>query len=155
MKAAKLFVASLEAAGVKYVFGVPGEENLAFVEALRESSIELVTMRDEQAAVFMAATVGRLSGRTGVALSTLGPGATNLVTGVAYAQLGGMPLLVITGQKPVKKSKQGKFQIIDVVDMMKPLTKSAETVVSADRIPTSVYQAIRTAESERPGATHI
>jgi acetolactate synthase-1/2/3 large subunit len=155
VKAAELFVASLEAAGVQYVFGVPGEENLAFVEALRESGIELVTMRDEQSAVFMAATLGRLSGRTGVALSTLGPGATNLMTGVAYAQLGGMPLLVITGQKPIRKSKQGKFQIIDVVDMMQPLTKSAETIVSADRVPTTVYQAIRTAESERPGATHL
>lgn len=155
MKAAKLFVESLEASGVQYVFGVPGEENLAFVEALRNSSIELITMRDEQSAVFMAATIGRLTGRVGVALSTLGPGATNLVTGVAYAQLGGMPLLVITGQKPIKKSKQGKFQILDVVGMMQPITKSAETIVSADRIPTSVYQAIRTAESERPGATHI
>lgn len=155
MKAAQLFVASLEAAGVKYVFGVPGEENLAFVDALRESNIELITTRDEQAAVFMAATVGRLSGRVGVALSTLGPGATNLVTGVAYAQLGGMPLLVITGQKPIKKSKQGKFQIIDVVDMMKPLTKFAERIVSADRVPTTVYHAVRTAESERPGAVHL
>lgn len=155
MKAARLFVKSLEASGVEYVFGVPGEENLAFVEALRDSSIKLVTMRDEQSAVFMAATVGRLTGRVGVALSTLGPGATNLVTGVAYAQLGGMPLLVITGQKPIKKSKQGKFQILDVVGMMKPITKFAETIVSADRVPTTVYQAIRTAESERPGATHI
>src|SRR5689334_4042043 len=100
MKAAELFVASLEAAGVKHIFGVPGEENLAFVEALRKSNIELITMRDEQSAVFMAATLGRLTGRAGVALSTLGPGATNLVTGVAYAQLGGMPLLVITGQSP-------------------------------------------------------
>jgi acetolactate synthase-1/2/3 large subunit len=155
VKAAQLFVASLEAAGVRHVFGVPGEENLAFVEALRESDIELVTTRDEQAAVFMAATVGRLSGRVGVALSTLGPGATNLVTGVAYAQLGGMPLMVITGQKPIKKSKQGKFQILDVVGMMRPLTKSAETIVAADRIPATVYQAVRTAESERPGAVHI
>jgi acetolactate synthase-1/2/3 large subunit len=155
MKAAQLFVASLEAAGVRYVFGVPGEENLAFVEALRDSSIELVTTRDEQSAVFMAATIGRLSGRTGVALSTLGPGATNLVTGVAYAQLGGMPLLVVTGQKPIKKSKQGKFQILDVVGMMRPLTKSAETIVAADRVPATVYQAVRTAESERPGAVHL
>ena len=155
MKAAQLFVASLEAAGVKYVFGVPGEENLAFVDAVRESEIELVTTRDEQAAVFMAATIGRLTGRVGVALSTLGPGATNLVTGVAYAQLGGMPLMVITGQKPIKKSKQGKFQILDVVGMMRPLTKSAETIVAADRIPAIVYQAVRTAESERPGAVHI
>jgi acetolactate synthase-1/2/3 large subunit len=155
LKAAELFVKSLEAAGVQHVFGVPGEENLAFVDALRESSIELITCRHEQSAVFMAATMGRLSGRVGVALSTLGPGATNLVTGVAYAQLGGMPLMVITGQKPIKKSKQGKFQILDVVGMMKPLTKMAETIVSADRIPTTVYQAVRLAESERPGAVHI
>ncbi len=155
MKAAQLFVKSLEAAGIMHIFGVPGEENLAFVEAVRASTITLVTTRDEQAAVFMAATLGRLTGRTGVALSTLGPGATNLVTGVAYAQLGGMPLLVITGQKPIKKSKQGKFQIVDVVGMMKPITKLAETIVSADRIPASVYQAIRCAESERPGAVHI
>jgi acetolactate synthase-1/2/3 large subunit len=155
VKAAELFVASLEAAGVEYVFGVPGEENLEFVEALRKSAIELITTRDEQSAVFMAATVGRLSGRVGVALSTLGPGATNLVTGVAYAQLGGMPLMVITGQKPIKKSKQGKFQILDVVGMMRPITKSAETIVAADRIPATVYQAVRTAESERPGAVHI
>ena len=155
MKASDLFVASLEAAGVQYVFGVPGEENLAFIESIRTSSIKLITTRHEQTAVFMAATVGRLTGRVGVALSTLGPGATNLVTGVAYAQLGGMPLMVITGQKPIKKSKQGKFQIIDVVGMMKPITKFAETIVSADRIPTTVHQAINKAETERPGATHI
>ncbi len=155
MRAAELFVESLEASGVEYIFGVPGEENLAFIEAIRSSTIKLITTRDEQAAVFMAATVGRLTGRVGVALSTLGPGATNLVTGVAYAQLGGMPLLVITGQKPIKKSKQGKFQIIDVVGMMKPITKMSETIVSGDRIATTVYQAVRTAEDERPGAVHI
>ena len=155
MKAAVSFVQSLEAAGVQYVFGVPGEENLAFVDALKDSSIELITTRHEQSAVFMAATFGRLTGRVGVALSTLGPGATNLVTGVAYAQLGGMPLMVITGQKPIRRSKQGKFQIIDVVGMMKPVTKSAETIVSADRIPTMVDQAVRAAEGERPGAVHL
>jgi acetolactate synthase-1/2/3 large subunit len=155
MKAAQVFVRSLEAAGVQYVFGVPGEENLAFVDALKDSSITLVTTRHEQSAVFMAATFGRLTGRTGVALSTLGPGATNLVTGVAYAQLGGMPLMVITGQKPIKQSKQGKFQIIDVVGMMQPVTKSSSTIVSAYKIPTLVHQAIRLAESERPGAVHL
>ena len=155
MRAAELFVESLEASGVEYIFGVPGEENLAFLEAIRGSTIELVTTRDEQAAVFMAATVGRLTGRVGVALSTLGPGATNLVTGVAYAQLGGMPLLVITGQKPIKKSKQGKFQIIDVVGMMKPITKMSETIVSGDRVAATVYQAVRTAVDERPGAVHL
>lgn len=155
MKAAELFVSSLEASNVEYVFGLPGEENLALVEAIRKSSIKMITTRDEQTAVFMAATVGRLTGRVGVALSTLGPGATNLVTGVAYAQLGAMPLLVITGQKPIKRSKQGKFQIIDVVGMMQPITKFSDTIVSAERIPSSVYHAIRIAEKERPGATHL
>lgn len=155
MRAAELFVESLEASGVEYIFGVPGEENLAFLEAVRGSTIKLITTRDEQAAVFMAATIGRLTGRVGVALSTLGPGATNLVTGVAYAQLGGMPLLVITGQKPIKKSKQGMFQIIDVVGMMKPITKMSETIVSGDRVAAMVNRAVRTAEEERPGAVHI
>ena len=155
MKAAKLFVKCLEAAGVEYIFGLPGEENLAFLDAVKDSKIQFVTTRDEQTAVFMAATVGRLTGKVGVAMSTLGPGATNLVTGVAYAQLGGMPLLVITGQKPVKKSKQGKFQIIDVVGMMRPITKMAHTLVSGERIPSTVAQAIRTAEAERPGAVHL
>lgn len=150
-----MFVKSLELCSIKYVFGVPGEENLELLEAIRKSSIEMITTRDEQTAVFMAATVGRLTGRVGVALSTLGPGATNLVTGVAYAQLGAMPLLVITGQKPIKKSKQGKFQIVDIVGMMKPITKFSETIVSADRVPSSVYHAVRTAEKERPGAVHL
>jgi len=155
MKAAELFVKCLEAEGVEYVFGVPGEENLAFLEALRTSKITFVTTRHEQGAVFMAATFGRLSGKAGVALSTLGPGATNLVTGVAFAQLGGMPLLVITGQKPIKRSKQGKFQIIDVVSMMQPITKLSETIVSGERIPSLVRQAIKVAEAERPGAVHL
>ena len=155
MKAAELFVKCLEAEGVQTIFGVPGEENLDFLEALRQSKIRFITTRHEQAAVFMAATMGRLTGKTGVALSTLGPGATNLVTGVAYAQLGGMPLLVITGQKPIRKSKQGRFQIVDIVQMMKPLTKMAETIVSADRIPSLVRQAFKLAESELPGAVHL
>lgn len=115
----------------------------------------MITTRHEQSAVFMAATLGRLTGRVGVALSTLGPGATNLVTGVAYAQLGGMPLLVITGQKPIKKSKQGKFQIIDVVGMMQPITKFSQTIVSGNRVGSTVSHAIRIAEEERPGAVHL
>lgn len=155
MKAAELFVTSLEKLGVKYIFGLPGEENLSLLEAIRNSSIKFVVTRDEQGAVFMAATVGRLTGKLGVALSTLGPGATNLVTGVAYAQLGGMPLMVITGQKPIKKSKQGRFQIIDVVRMMEPITKMSKTIVSGDRIPAVLYEAVKLAESERPGAVHI
>lgn len=153
--AAALLVKCLENEGVAYIFGVPGEENLDFLDALRTSSIRLIVTRNEQAAVFMAATVGRLTGHVAVALSTLGPGATNLVTGVAYAQLGGMPLLVITGQKPIRKSKQGKFQVINAVRMMEPLTKFAATIESVDRIPSLVRQAVKLAEAERPGAVHL
>ena len=155
INAAELFVKCLEAEKVEYIFGVPGEENLAFLEALRSSSIKLVVTRDEQSAVFMAATFGRFTGHIGVAISTLGPGATNLVTGVAYAELGAMPVLVITGQKAVRKSKQGLFQIIDTVRLMEPITKYSATINSADRIPSMVRQAIKTAESERPGAVHL
>jgi len=153
--AAEVFVECLETEGVQKIFGVPGEENLLFLEALRKSKIEFIVTRNEQAAVFMASTFGRLTGKVGVALSTLGPGATNLLTGVAYAALSGIPLLVITGQKPIKKSKQGKFQIIDVVGMMKPITKYSETIISNDRIPSMVRSAISLAESERPGAVHL
>lgn len=155
MKGAELFVKCLEAAGVEMVFGVPGEENLAFLEALRKSSIRFITTHGEQSAVFMAASVGRFTGRVGVALSTLGPGATNLITGVAYAHLGAIPVLVITGQKPVRSSKQGRFQIVDVVRMMEPITKSAQSIPSADRIPSMLYQAVKLAEAERPGAVHL
>ncbi|NQZ76286.1 MAG: acetolactate synthase large subunit, partial [Ekhidna sp.] len=121
-KASDLFVEALLNEGVEYVFGVPGEENLDLLESLRESKIKLIVTRHEQGAGFMAATYGRLTGKPGVCLSTLGPGATNLVTPAAYAQLGAMPMLMITGQKPIKKSKQGRFQIIDVVDMFQSLT---------------------------------
>lgn len=155
MKASDLFVQCLENEGVTTIFGVPGEENLDFLESLRTSSIRLVVTRHEQSAAFMAATYGRLTGRAGVALSTLGPGATNLVTGVAFAQLGGMPLVVITGQKPIKHSKQGRFQVIDVVGMMRPITKMTERVSSGSRIPSLVREAFRVAEEERPGAVHL
>jgi acetolactate synthase-1/2/3 large subunit len=122
---------------------------------LRTSSITLVLTRHEQAAGFMAATYGRLTGKVGVCLSTLGPGATNLVTAAAYAQLGAMPMLMITGQKPIKTSKQGRFQVIDVVDMMQPITKYSTQVVSGDRVPATVREAFRLAHEERPGAAHI
>ncbi len=155
MKASDLFVRALEAEGVKYVFGIPGEENLDLLESLRTSTIKLVLTRHEQGAGFMAATWGRLTGEAGVCLSTLGPGATNFVTPAAYAQLGAMPMLMITGQKPVKASKQGHFQIVDIVDMMKPLTKYTRQIVSADNIPARVREAFRRATEERPGAVHI
>ena len=155
MKASDLFVKALENEGVEYIFGIPGEENLDLLESLRESNIKLIVTRHEQAAGFMAATYGRLTGKTGVCLSTLGPGATNFVTAAAYAQLGAMPMLMITGQKPIKKSKQGQFQIVDVVGMMKPLTKYAKQIVSAHTIPSMIREAFRTAEEERPGAVHL
>jgi acetolactate synthase-1/2/3 large subunit len=155
-KASDLFIQCLEDEGVKYIFGVPGEENLDFLDSLsRSTKIELILTRHEQGAGFMAATYGRLTGKTGVCLSTLGPGATNLVTAGAYAQLGGMPMLMITGQKPIKKSKQGRFQILDVVAMMTPITKYTHQMASADNIPSRVREAIRLAEEEKPGAVHL
>ncbi|KXO12057.1 acetolactate synthase large subunit [Marinobacter excellens] len=152
---AELFIRALENEGVKYIFAVPGEENLAFLDALRNSSIELVLNRHEQAAGFMAATYGRLTGQVGVCLSTLGPGATNLVTAAAYAQLGGMPMMMISGQKPIKSSKQGLFQILDVVDLMRPLTKYTRQISNANTIPAKVREAFRLASEERPGAVHL
>lgn len=152
---AELFIRALENEGVKYIFGVPGEENLALLEALRGSSIQLVLNRHEQAAGFMAATYGRLTGQVGVCLSTLGPGATNLVTAAAYAQLGGMPMLMISGQKPIKSSKQGLFQILDVVDLMRPLTKYTRQISNANTIPAKIREAFRLASEERPGAVHL
>jgi len=155
MNGAEAFVKSLEAEEVEYIFAIPGEENLDFLEALRHSSIKLIVTRHEQAAGFMAATYGRLTGKPGVCLSTLGPGATNLVTAAAYAQLGGMPMVMITGQKPIKTSKQGQFQIVDVVGMMHPITKYSAQIASAHTVPAKVREAFRLAETERPGAAHL
>lgn len=155
MKASDLFVKALEAENVAYIFGIPGEENLDMLHSLKGSSIQLILTRHEQAAGFMAATYGRLTGKPGVCLSTLGPGATNFVTAAAYAQLGAMPMLMITGQKPIKSSKQGQFQIVDVVDMMRPLTKYTNQIVSGDNIPSRVREAFRLAMEERPGAVHL
>ncbi len=155
VKASDVMVRALENEGVEYIFGIPGEENLDLLESLRESKIELVLTRHEQAAGFMAATIGRLSGKTGVCLATLGPGATNFVTAAAYAQLGAMPMLMITGQKPILKSKQAQFQIVDVVEMMGPVTKYTRQLVHGANIPSSVREAIRLAEEERPGAVHL
>src|SRR6202020_1638876 len=115
MNGAELMVSALENEGVRRIFGVPGEENLDVVEALRRSRIELVLTRHEQAAAFMAATHGRLTGKPGVCLTTLGPGALNLTTGAAYAQLGAMPMIMITGQKGILSSRQAQFQIVDII----------------------------------------
>ncbi len=155
IKGSDLFVEALENEGVRYIFAVPGEENLALLESIRTSSIKLIINRHEQAAGFMAATYGRLTGRVGVCLSTLGPGATNLMTAAAYATLGGMPMLMISGQKPIKSSKQGLFQIIDTVDLMRPLTKYTRQISNANTIPAKVREAVRLATEERPGAVHL
>ena len=149
-KASDLFVEALQAEGVTTIFGLPGEENLDLVESLRRSSIRLVVTRHEQAAGFMAATWGRLTGKPGVALSTLGPGATNLVTAAAFAQLGGMPMLMITGQKPLRAGKQGHFQIVDVVGMMRPITKLTRTITEPDAIPARIRDAFRSAAVRLP-----
>ena len=155
-KASDLFIACLEDEGVEYIFGVPGEENLDFLDSLsRSKQIKLILTRHEQGAGFMAATYGRHTGKTGVCLATLGPGATNLVTAAAYATLGGMPMMMITGQKPIKKSKQGRFQILDVVAMMGPITKYTHQMAASDNIPSRVREAFRLAEEEKPGAVHI
>lgn len=155
MKAFDLFVKALENEGVEYIFGIPGEENLDLLESLSKSSIKLILTRHEQGAGFMAATYGRLTGKPGVCLSTLGPGATNLVTPAAYAQLGAMPMMMITGQKPIKKNKQASFQIIDVIDMMRPITKFTKQIVDSNMIASHIREAFRLATDERPGAVHL
>jgi acetolactate synthase-1/2/3 large subunit len=154
-KGSDLFVAALANEGVQRVFSVPGEENLDTVESLRTSSIELVVTRHEQSAAFMAATYGRLTGHPGVCMSTLGPGALNLATGAAYAHLGAMPMIMITGQKPIHRSQQARFQIVDMVATMKPLTKFSRQIVSTQSIPTIVREAFRVAAEERPGPVHL
>ncbi|MGB0086147.1 MAG: acetolactate synthase large subunit [Rhodomicrobiaceae bacterium] len=153
--AAQLLVAALENEGVARVFGVPGEENLDILDALRQSRIEFVLTRHEQPAAFMAATEGRLTGKPGVCLSTLGPGALNLTTGAAYAYLGAMPMVMITGQKPILTAKQARFQVVDIVNTMRPLTKMARQIVSTQTIPTLVRDAFRVAQEERPGPVHL
>lgn len=155
MKASDLFIKALENEGVQYIFGVPGEENLDFLNSLKNSSIQLIITRHEQGAGFMAATYGRLTGKPGVCIATLGPGATNFVTPAAYAQLGGMPMFMITGQKPIKKSKQGRFQIVDIVDLMRPITKFTKQIVNANNIAPLVRECFRLATEERPGAVHL
>lgn len=154
-KGSDLLVAALENEGVECIFAIPGEENLDVLESLRQSRIKLILTRHEQAAGFMAATYGRLTGRAGVCLTTLGPGALNLTTSAAYAHLGAMPMIMITGQKAIRSSRQARFQIVDIVATMRPLTKMATQIVSARSIPTHVRDAFRIAQQERPGPVHL
>ena len=141
--------------GVKYIFGIPGEENLDVMQALRNSSIQFITTRHEQGAAFMADVYGRLTGKAGVCLSTLGPGATNLVTGVADANSDGAPLVAITGQVDTNRMHITSHQFLDLVQMFTPITKRSKQIVRPDSINEIVRIAFKYAESEKPGAAHI
>ncbi len=156
MKTSDFIIQALENEGVEYIFGLPGEENLDLLESIRKSEkIKLILTRHEQGAGFMAATYGRLTGKPGVCMSTLGPGATNLMTPAAYAQLGAMPMVMLTGQKPIKESKQGKFQIVDILEMMQPLTKFSKQITYGKNSGAIIREAFRLSQEERPGAVHI
>lgn len=156
MDAAQLLVTALEREGVKYVFGYPGEENLHFVEAVRKSrQVTLVLTRHEQAAGFMAAAYGHLTGELAVAMSTLGAGATNLVTAIAHAWLAERPMIVLTGQKAIRDNRQGRYQLIDVVDMMRPVTKSTRSIPSGAALPGIIAEAMRQALEYPQGPVHL
>jgi acetolactate synthase-1/2/3 large subunit len=155
MRASELFIRCLEAHGMKYIFGVPGEENADFMMALEDSSIEFVLCRHEQGAAFMADLHGRLTGRVAGCLGTLGPGATNLVTGVADGNMDRAPMLVITGQGSTDRLHKESHQVMDVVHMFEPMTKWAHSIRRPENIPEVVHKAIRLAEEEKPGACHI
>ena len=155
MKASDLFVRCLEAEGVRHVFGVPGEENADLMMSLQDSSVEFILCRHEQSAAFIADVYGRLTGRAGVCLATLGPGATNLVTGVADANMDRSPVVVITGQAGTDRMHKESHQHMDVMAMFRPLSKWAQTVHHPDTIPEIIRKAFKTAEAEKPGAAII
>ena len=155
MNAAELFVQCLEAEGVKYIFGVPGEENAHFMMALEDSSIQFLLTRHEQGAAFMADVYGRLTGEAAVCLGTLGPGATNLVTGVADANMDRAPVVVLTGQADSKRQHKESHQNMDVVALFRPVTKWASPIRHRDSVPEIVRKAFKLATTEKPGACHI
>ena len=152
---AQMLVKCLENEGVKYIFGIPGEENLAVMEAIHNSSIEFITVRHEQGAAFMADVYGRLTRKAGVCLATLGPGATNLITGVADANSDGAPLIAITGQVGTERMHITSHQFLDLVELFKPITKRSKQIVRPDTVNEIVRIAFKYAESEKPGACHI
>jgi acetolactate synthase I/II/III large subunit len=154
-KASEVFVDCLEAEGVRYVFGIPGEETLDLNESLADSSIEFVPVRHEQGGAYMADAYGRLTGRAGVCLGTLGPGATNLVTAVADAFLDRAPLVALTGQSDIERMHKESHQYIDLIGIMRPIVKWNARVASPEIIPEVVRKAFAVAESEKPGATHL
>ena len=149
MNAAELFVKCLENEDVEYVFGVPGEENAHMMMALKESSIKFILCRHEQGAAFMADVYGRLTGRAAVCLATLGPGATNLVTGVADANMDRSPVVVITGQADSRRQHKESHQNMDVVAMFRPITKWAHPIIHSLNIPEVVRKAFKLAEAEK------
>jgi len=156
MKASDLMVKCLEAEGIEYIFGVPGEENADFMMSLEKSDrIKFVLTRHEQGAAFMAEIYGRLTGNPACCLGTLGPGATNLITGVADSNMDRAPMLVLTGQGSVSRLHKESHQIMDVVEMFKPVTKWATTIYHPDTIAEIVRKAVRLARTEKPGAVHI
>ncbi|NER25750.1 MAG: acetolactate synthase large subunit [Symploca sp. SIO1B1] len=155
MNTAELLVKCLENEGVEYVFGLPGEENLHVLEALKNSSIKFITTRHEQGAAFMADLYGRLTGKAGVCLSTLGPGATNLMTGVADANLDGAPVVAITGQVGTDRMHIESHQYLDLVAMFSPVTKWSNQIVRPSNTAEIVRKAFKIAQSEKPGAVHI
>lgn len=156
MKASDLFVKCLEEEGIEYIFGVPGEENADFMISLEKSEkIKFILTRHEQGAAFMAEIYGRLTGNAAGCLGTLGPGATNLITGVADANMDRAPLLALTGQGSSQRLHKESHQIMDVVKMFEPVTKWATTVLHQDNIPEIIRKAVRVARSEKPGAVHI
>lgn len=152
---AQMLVKCLEQEKVKYIFGIPGEENLEIMHALRNSSIQFITVRHEQGAAFMADVYGRLTGKAGICLSTLGPGATNLVTGVADAHSDGAPVIAITGQVGTERMHITSHQFLDLVKMFEPITKRSKQVLNPDSICEIVRLAFKYAESEKPGACLI
>lgn len=155
MNTADLLIRCLEKEGVKYIFGIPGEENLDLIRAISNSSIRFITTRHEQGAAFMADVYGRLTGTAGICMATLGPGATNLVTGVADANLDGSPLIAITGQVGTEKMHITSHQYLDLVEMFKPITKRSKQIVRPDTVTEVVRLAFKYAESGKPGAVHI
>jgi acetolactate synthase I/II/III large subunit len=154
-KASEVFVECLEAEGVRYVFGIPGEETLDLSESIADSSIEFVPVRHEQGGAYMADAYGRLTGRAGVCLGTLGPGATNLVTAVADAFLDRAPLVALTGQSDLERMHKESHQYLDLIGIMRPIVKWNARVASPEIVPEVVRKAFKVAESEKPGATHL
>jgi acetolactate synthase-1/2/3 large subunit len=154
-KASDVFVECLEAEGVRYVFGIPGEETLDLSESLANSSIQFVPVRHEQGGAYMADAYGRLTGRAGVCLGTLGPGATNLVTAVADAFLDRAPLVALTGQSDLERMHKESHQYIDLLEILRPIVKWNARVSSPEIVPEVVRKAFAVAESEKPGATHL